>query len=74
MIVSSLIKIATVKEDVRAHKILLEYGLGRPREAPVPRNSRLDEFMRMMRERGSYEAEVEPPPAEAIETTVREIE
>ena len=74
LIVSSLIKIATVKEDVRAHKLLLEYGHGRPREAPVPGNARVDEFLRMLSERGSYEAEVEPPPEEASETTVREIE
>ncbi len=73
-IVASLVKIATVKEDVRAHKLLLEYGIGRPREAPPPPNSRLDEFMEMMRGRTNYPAEIEPPPAEAIETTVRAIE
>ncbi len=74
LIVESLIKIATVKEDVRAHKLLFEYGIGRPREAPAPENPRLADFLKMMGGRANYPAEVEPPPAEAIETTVREIE
>ena len=40
-IVDSLIKIAVEKGDVRAHKLLLEHGLGRPRESPRSPAARL---------------------------------
>ena len=71
-IVDSLIELAVVRGDVRAHKLLLEHGLGRPRESsPPPANSLMQELI--LRGLASYKAEVEPLP-DVVETTAREIE
>ena len=60
-----------MRGDVSARKMLVQHGLGRPRESSPPHSSSLIQDL-ILRGLQSYSAEVTPPPG-AVETTVREI-
>ena len=70
-IVDSLIEIAVVKKDVRAHKLLLEHGLGRPKEMAQASSPWVEQFLRLMQQ--GYSAEALPPP-NVVEGTAREVD